>query len=229
MFFNHSIRSHIKDVYNYYVDIIGKKDFNKESNEIQDITDNSFRHILEQRLKKIGNTLYSPEIKKLQNKNQVLNTIQEEMKQLGYRIKLNTKTDINEFNEWKLKNKIETDKKIEENAKHAASLLEEKIHEEYDIDDWSRNKKYSLSHYNEKNLKRVTVVRNLLKNKNVKYMMSDMSNLNPDVIKQDKLKHDVELMYIMRNHFHPKSVKDRFKTSTISKYKGLSGFHFGCM
>jgi hypothetical protein len=139
-----------------------------------------------------------------------------------YRNKLSEKEFIN----FKKLNKIQQRKDILKESQLLADNLMKIDAEEYEEPDDLYEYKSTKSFVSNRNVYRIRRVKRIMKNIEDKEQLGAY-DVNVEKLKQNQKESETEGMLAIKRSGKPRFVKTQFKSSTIKKYKGVSGDYFG--
>ena len=140
--------------------------------------------------------------------------------------KFENKLSEKEFKKFKKKNKIKRKKEIKKESRRLADNLMKMDAREYEIPDSSNEYKSTGNYFSNININRIRRVKRILKNIEDKEQLGAY-DVNVDKLKQNQKESEEESALAFRRGGKPKFVKTQFRSTTIIKYKNLSGEYFG--
>ena len=138
----------------------------------------------------------------------------------------NNKLSEKEFKNFKKLNKIQQKKEILKESQQLADNLMKIDAEEYEEPDDLYEYKSTRSFVSSINVYRIRRVKRIMKNIEDKEQLGAY-DVNVEKLKQNQKQSETEAMLAIKRSGKPRFVKTQFKSSTIRKYKGVSGDYFG--
>ena len=138
----------------------------------------------------------------------------------------NNKLSEKEFKNFKKLNKIQQKKEILKESQQLADNLMKIDAEEYEEPDDLYEYKSTRSFVSSINVYRIRRVKRIMKNIEDKEQLGAY-DVNVEKLKQNQKQSETEAMLAIKRSGKPRFVKTHFKSSTIRKYKGVSGVNFG--
>lgn len=138
----------------------------------------------------------------------------------------NNKLSEEEFKNFKILNKIQQTKEIIKASQLLADNLMKMDAQEYEVPDSMHEFKSTRSYISNINVHRIRRVKRILKYIEDKEQLGAY-DVNVEKLKKNQKRSEAEVMLAIKRSGKPRFVKTKFKTSTISKYKGASGEYFG--
>lgn len=138
----------------------------------------------------------------------------------------NNKLSEKEFNNFKQLNKIQQKMDILKESQLLADNMMKIDAEEYEEPDDLYEFKSTKSFVSNINVYRIRRVKRIMKNIEDKEQLGAY-DVNVEKLKQNQKESETEGMLAIKRSGKPRFVKTQFKSSTIKKYKGVSGDYFG--
>ena len=140
--------------------------------------------------------------------------------------KYENKLSEKEFKKFKNQNKIKRKKEINKKSRNLADNLMKMDAREYEITESSNEYKSTGTYFSNININRIRRVKKILKNIDDKEQLGAY-DVNVEKLKQNQKESEAESALAVRRAGKPRFVKTQFRTTTIIKYKNVSGENFG--
>ena len=165
------------------------------------------------------------------NENKVINieSIKKEEEEWEKKFMLNmykNKLSEKEFKNFKKMNKIQQKKEIMRDSLQLADNIMKMDADEYEIPNELYEFRSTRSYISNRNVHRIRRIKRIMENIEDKEQLG-IYDVNVEKLKKNQKKSETESMLAIKRAGKPRFVKTQFKSSTISKYKGISGDFFG--
>ena len=140
--------------------------------------------------------------------------------------KYENKLSEKEFKKFKKQNKIKKKKEIKKQSKRLADNLMKMDAREYELPESSNEYKSTGDYFSNININRIRRVKRILKNIDDKEQLGAY-DVNVEKLKQNQKESEAKSALAVRRAGKPRFVKTQFRSTTIIKYKNVSGEYFG--
>ena len=140
--------------------------------------------------------------------------------------KYENKLSEKEFKKFKKQNKIKKKKEIKKQSKKLADNLMKMDAREYELPESSNEYKSTGDYFSNININRIRRMKRILKNIDDKEQLG-VYDVNVEKLKQNQKESEAESALAVRRAGKPRFVKTQFRSTTIIKYKNVSGEYFG--
>jgi len=131
-----------------------------------------------------------------------------------------------DFKKFKKLNKIKRKKEIKKESKRLADNLMKMDAREYELPESSNEYKSTGNYFSNINVNRIRRVKRILKDIDDKEQLG-VYDVNVEKLKQNQKESEAESALAVRRAGKPRFIKTQFRSTTIVKYKNVSGEYFG--